>query len=399
MIRLIHTADIHLDACFANANMPPNFGNRRRQSLRDVFSGILERARASAADAVLIAGDLFEHDRVTRDTIAFLRERFSGAAPLPIFITPGNHDPYVPGSPYAAESWPENVHIFTEPKWRAVELEHIPLTVHGFAFDGYEISENPFGTLDVPSDGRRHVAVGHGSEKSHQPEGKEAYAPFDARLAVSPGLDYLALGHFHQVTAIGNGFDTTVYYSGAPEGHSFKETGPHYFLDVELLDGEATKKKARKNNPRKRVRVTPVPSANVVYETFHIDCSEFATTQQVVEALRERAADNGKRCIARCVLTGECDVSLQEELPTVADAAEGVFLFLDLVDQTQPIEDEAAAADGDTSLAAFLQRMGAHIADAPDEAKRAMLVRAREVGLAAYNNRDVPIRGSGGGAA
>ena len=79
MIRLIHTADIHLDACFANANMPPNFGNRRRQSLRDVFSGILERARASAADAVLIAGDLFEHDRVTRHSAGVAAERNGSA--------------------------------------------------------------------------------------------------------------------------------------------------------------------------------------------------------------------------------------------------------------------------------------------------------------------------------
>ena len=36
------------------------FGNRRRQSLRDVFSAILRRAKEWPADAVLIAGDLFE---------------------------------------------------------------------------------------------------------------------------------------------------------------------------------------------------------------------------------------------------------------------------------------------------------------------------------------------------
>ena len=43
--------------------------------------------------------------------------------------------------------------------------------------------------------------------------------------------------------------------------------------------------------------------------------------------------------------------------------------------------------------------MDTQIADAPDDKQRAMLVRARETGLAAYQDRDLPIRGIEGGAA
>jgi DNA repair exonuclease SbcCD nuclease subunit len=387
MIRLVHTADIHLDACFADAGMPPGFGNRRRQSLRDVFSAILEHAHAAKADALLIAGDLFEQGRVTRDTTAFLRDAFARIAPVPVFIAPGNHDPYLGGSPYATETWPRNVHIFREPRWQAVELESSPLTVHGFAFDGFDISENPFASLSVPQDGRCHVAVGHGSERSRQPEGKDSYAPFDVTQIASPKLDYLALGHFHQVTEVTGDFHTTVYYSGAPEGHSFKETGPHHFLDIEIRDAKEDR------DGRRRVHVTPVPSSRDLYASYTLDCSEFASTHQLVQALRGLAGDGAANLIARCVLTGTCDASLQQELHTVPDAVKGLFSFLDLVDRTYLIDDYAETGGEDTSLSAFLQQMDARIADAPDEAHRRMMARAREVGLAAYHDRDVPIRG------
>jgi len=160
-MRLVHTADIHLDASFAGTGMPAAFGNRRRQSLRDVFRSIVSRAGEWPADALLIAGDLFEQERVTKDTVAFLIGEFWSIAHVPVFIAPGNHDPYTPDSPYACEEWPENVHVFDQPVWQACSLADRPLVVHGFAFDGPDISSSPFGKLAVPDDGRVHVAVAH----------------------------------------------------------------------------------------------------------------------------------------------------------------------------------------------------------------------------------------------
>jgi len=184
-MKLIHTADIHLDICFAGWGVPAALGNRRRQSLRDVFHAIIERAGTWPADAVLIAGDLFERDRVSRDTIAFLVSEFKSIPHVPVFISPGNHDPFSPESPYAAENWPENVTIFKEPRWESHAVKGGLLTVHGFGFDGPSLSINPFGTLTI--EGKSiHVAVAHGSERGHQPPDKSAYAPFDARDAAPP---------------------------------------------------------------------------------------------------------------------------------------------------------------------------------------------------------------------
>jgi DNA repair protein SbcD/Mre11 len=379
-MRLIHTADVHLDASFAGAGMPPGLGNRRRQSLRDVFQSILDRAREWPADAVLVAGDLFDHDRVSRDTVAFLRESFQAIAPIPVFIAPGNHDPFVSGSPYATEDWPANVHIFNRPFWTSYALDNLPLTVHGFAFDGPDISANPFGTLAAPEDDRIHVAVAHGSERGSQPPGKMSYAPFLAQEASVPGLRYLALGHFHDVKRIPGDYETVMYYAGAPEGHDFSETGPHHFLEIEIADAG-------------QVQVLPANSSRAVYEIKSVDCSALTNSNQLVDLLRGFAVQPGPDQLLRVLLWGEIQPGIQAVLPVVHDAVAEVFAFLDLVDETHPLDDYAALAKTDTTMGVFVQQITRAIEDAPSPEQRAMLERARQAGLAAYRGRDLPIRG------
>lgn len=379
-MRLIHTADVHLDASFAGSGMPPGLGNRRRQSLRDVFRQILRRAAEWPADAVLVAGDLLDSERANRDTIAFLREAFEETRPIPVFIAPGNHDPFMPGSPYLTESWPANVHIFDRPEWSARELEDTPLTVHGFAFDGPDISMNPFGALAVPKDGRIHVAVAHGSERSRQPAGKMSYAPFDVATAAAEGLNYLALGHFHALTPIPGAYGTTVYYSGAPEGHGFNETGPRHYLEVEISEEGV-------------VRATPIVSSRMQYEVRMVDCGDFTNSGQLVEALRGFVTEGTPNQLMRVLLQGEIQPTIQNALAAVQDAVAEDFIFLDLLDETHPVDDYAALARANTTMGAFVARISQEIADAPDTARRAVLERARQAGLNAYRGRDLPIRG------
>jgi len=378
-MRLVHTADVHLDACFAGSGMPPGFGNRRRQSLRDVFRAIIERAGHWPADALLIAGDLYEQARVTRDTIAFLQGEFESIGHVPVFIAPGNHDPYTTDAPYATEAWPENVHIFREPAWREFRMDAGGLVVHGFAFDGPDISSSPFGALDVPEDGETHVAVGHGSERRHLPEGQKLYNPFDAEDAAVEGLAYLALGHFHDVIRIEGDFGTAVYYSGAPEGHSFGHTGMRHYLEVEIEAG--------------KVSVRPAPSSRVVYTAHAVDCTGFTTAQQAVDAIRNLPNDFGLPQIARVTLTGQCLPSFRGASSAIWDAVSDRFTYLDLRNETLPEEDYDALAREKTSLGLFVAKLNQELRDTTDESRRRLLERARDVGLAAYRGRELDIHG------
>lgn len=382
MIRVIHTADVHLDRCYAAAGASAAFGNRRRQALRDVLQGIVRRAAEWPADALLIAGDLFEQDRVTRDTIAYLRHLFESAAPLRVFIAPGNHDPAHPGSPYRTEPWPDNVTIFTAPEWTRADVDGTPLAVHGFGFDGPEISRNPFGRLRVPDDGRVHVAVGHGSEMGALPPNKGAYAPFRAEDAAPDGLVYLALGHYHGVKQINGPFRTRMYYSGAPEGHDFGEPGPHYHLEV-TIDGE-------------QVQIEMALSCRTIYTVHQLDCTEFKTGQQVVDSVRELALRTPQAEVARVVLTGAPPASWRHEIPAMRDALAQHFDWLDLVDALETAEDFDILARDGTALGTFVARVTEELSDTTDPARRRMLERAREVGLAAFRGAPMAVRGLSG---
>jgi len=350
--------------------------------VRDAFLKIVKRAGEWPADALLIAGDLFEHDRVNGDTVAFLRAAFESIPHVPVFIAPGNHDPYLPDSPYATKRWPNNVFLFTTPVWTAHELARLPLTVHGFGFDGPDISSNPFGKLVVPNDDREHVAVAHGSEMGSLPPGKGAHAPFDANAAVPDGLRYLALGHYHGAKKIPVRNGVWVQYSGSPEGHDFGEPGLHTYAEVEL-DG-------------RDIRVREVPSASAVFETHAIDCAKCESTQEIVDAIRALPAPDSVARIARIVLSGAAPQEIHAGLAAIYDALRTGFDHLELVDRLELEEDFAALANEQSSLGGFIAALNAQLRDTTDERHRAVLLRSREVGLAAYRGRTLPIRGAFG---
>lgn len=378
-MRLIHTADVHLDRCYAAERLAPGEANRRRQRLREAFREVARRAGEWPADALLIAGDLFELERVTRDTVAFLQAEFASIPHVLVCIAPGNHDPFTARSPYATETWPENVVIFSRPEWTAHEAPGRPLTIHGFGFDGPDPSANPFGALRIAEDGRIHAAVAHGSEMGRQPADKGVYAPFRAADAAAPGLAYLALGHLHAMTPVTGDFDTRIYYSGAPQGHHFGERGVHGYLEVEL-DGSDLSVAFRRACP-------------AIFETYSVDCAGFRTSQQVIDAVRALARPEAAALLARVTLTGTAAPEWRGELDAVRDVLAPEFDYLELIDETEPAEDFDALAAQPTSLGEFVRRLNDDLRDTTDPGRRRLLLRARELGAAAYTGRPMSVPG------
>jgi exonuclease SbcD len=368
-----------LDLSYASSGFGPALASQRRQSVRDAFRSILERAKTWPADAVLIAGDLFEVDRVSADTLAFTRDALELAAPVSIYIAPGNHDPYVGHSPYVLDPWPDNVHIFSSPHWASRLQQNVPLTVHGFAFDGYDISRNPFSELRVPKDGRIHVAVAHGSERGSLPESKQAYAPFRAEEVAQPELAYLALGHYHGYSEIATSKGTLIRYSGAPEGHDFSEQGMHHFVEVEINGANVVAK--------------PVPSSRAIYVAHTIDCTGLEHANQLVDAIRNLPHEGDLPHLVRITLTGLCLPSISHELQLVNDIASSHFQYFQLINETSSLEDFDALASENTTLGEFMRRINSEIRDTADPARRRMLERARETGLAACRGQQLATLG------
>ena len=87
-LRVLHTADVHLDSDGGG-----NPGQRAAHHERDrrVFRRIVDRALTDTVDLLLIAGDLFDHNRVPDETVEFARTELDRLR-QPVIILPGNHD-------------------------------------------------------------------------------------------------------------------------------------------------------------------------------------------------------------------------------------------------------------------------------------------------------------------
>jgi len=218
-MKLLHFADVHLDAQFGWADHA--VASRRREAIRQALVRILDIGLERQVDAILCAGDLFEYERITPDTVAFLRAQFARLNTTPVYISPGNHDHCSADSIYRQVTWPANVHIFVTDRLEPVTLEK-GITLWGAA---HLVPANTGDFLDGFRVDRQGVnlALFHGSERSQWTmlgEGKQPHAPFEAAELERAGIDQAMLGHYHKP------LDAPRYtYPGNPEALTFGESG------------------------------------------------------------------------------------------------------------------------------------------------------------------------------
>jgi DNA repair exonuclease SbcCD nuclease subunit len=299
-MRLLVFADLHLDAPFAWAE--PEVARARRRALRRCLERVCELAVSQRCDALCCAGDLFEQERFTPDTAAFLRDTFAKLDPLPVFLAPGNHDWLGPASLYHQVEWTGNVHLFT-----SARLEPVTLT-DGFTLWGaaHRAPANTPCLLDgfTVDRGGVHVALFHGSEQgdlAFQEQGKIPHAPFRAAQIPAAGLHHALVGHFH--TPRDADHHT---YPGNPEPLTFGETGQRGAVVVEVDASGVTSRR------RHRVAGTEVHDVTVALDGV-------AHSSQVRD--RVAAALAGLAGTVRVTLAGEVAPEVEVDLADLRGAA------------------------------------------------------------------------------
>ena len=138
MAKVLHAADFHLDSAFRS--LPEEQARLRRQESRELPGRLVDWANDHGAQLMLLAGDLFDSDRLFSQTAQMLVQalsRFRGT----VVIAPGNHDWLSAASPYRQPIWPENVHIFLGRGMERLTLPELGCTVYGAAFTAPEEAE------------------------------------------------------------------------------------------------------------------------------------------------------------------------------------------------------------------------------------------------------------------
>ncbi len=321
MIKLLHTGDVHLDSAFAG--LDTRHAEIRRNELRAAFTSMMTYARANAVDAVLIAGDLFDGDLVTRETLALLlREftRFEG----PVYIAPGNHDPASSGSIWTRTKFPENVHIFRSNTLEVVDHPTLPLTFYGYAFTENDLVTVPIENLSVSDLSRVNVLVGHCDMLGMKKHIKDC--PMTAAHLDAFGADYAALGHIHNPPTPGH--DGRWCYCGCLEARAFDETGAKGACVVEI---------EKNGTMPSSVTIRRVRFSKRRYEKADLALTGASTQADVREAVENYVNEHhfGEDTLLSLRLTGVVEPSLVIDTSSLEKDGFGLFL-LRVEDATMP---------------------------------------------------------------
>jgi DNA repair exonuclease SbcCD nuclease subunit len=265
-MRLLHIADVHLDRTFAGMSFAGCDSGRRRALLRKAFEWMVNVAIERGADALTIAGDLFELEHVTSDTAAFVARQL-GRLSCPVVVAPGNHDPASLASPYRTQEWPANVIVALESRPTAVRVAGAVIWALGYP--GREIDQDVLRGFRVPSDERTQILVVHGVDVAtlgtDRPWGGLSLTPADV---MAMGFDHALLGHIH-AGHIGE----VISWPGSPVPLDPSETtGNHGAIWVEATEDGLS------------MEVVPAPIA--FFETVGVDLGEVADSNQLAALLR-----------------------------------------------------------------------------------------------------------------
>jgi DNA repair exonuclease SbcCD nuclease subunit len=260
MVRFIHTSDWQIGASFTWAGpRSQRLAEARLEAAKAVVAAAIEQQ----VDFVLVAGDTFEDHDVEDALVRRVVEILGAAAPIPIHVLPGNHDPLAPGAVWERTSWrsrPAHIHLCTERRpihvSGDVELLACPLkqkvsredpTAWLAATQAAPGTPRSSAGKDAPRTAIR-IGLAHGALDVL---GVHSNFPISARAAERYQLDYLALGDWHGRREFGR-----AVYSGTIEPTNFDEQGAGQALLVQI-DG-----------PGEPARLTALPTRILTWHSL-----------------------------------------------------------------------------------------------------------------------------------
>jgi DNA repair protein SbcD/Mre11 len=212
-LRVLHTADVHLDSD-AYGDEAQRAAHRARE--RGIFRRIVDCALTERVDLLLIAGDLFDHNRVPDETVEFVRSQLDRLR-QPVVILPGNHDCLRTSAIYDRHDFTagaDHVRVIRRLQGESIDLPDLGAIVWGRAMEEHEPGFSPLAGIPGRDEQRWCIAMGHGFfYDERQPPDRSS--PIFAEEIRDAGWDYFALGHHHSRTDVSQG-RVAAHYAGAP---------------------------------------------------------------------------------------------------------------------------------------------------------------------------------------
>jgi len=191
-IKIVHTSDVHLDCRDAEVE---------RDGYRNVseraFATVVDLTVSASADLFLIAGDLFDSNRVVDADLEFVYDQLR-RVDCPVVLIPGNHDVHDHTSVWDRIDFSEagdHVHALDVPEGRLLELPEIKASIWGRAMTEHAPKNVPLSGVTKGPEDFWHIGMAHGDVLGDRTLGCASPITYD-EIGESD-LHYLALGHVH----------------------------------------------------------------------------------------------------------------------------------------------------------------------------------------------------------
>ena len=358
MLRIIHTADVHLGARHDDLGEQAS-AQRERQFA--AFTAAVDLALAEKVDLFLIAGDLFDSNVQPRRSVERVAAQLKRLAESRIrtVIIPGTHDCYDRASIYRADdlkalsgSRPDDdlVTILT-PDQPSIHVASCDVVVHGPVFATKKAPHSPLRDLagrpgDPPATWR--IGMVHGSIAIPGKTERDDVVITADEIAAT-GFDYLAMGHWHSTQHARAG-GVTYAYAGAPEPVALHQDRAGKVLLVEL----------EQTDDRRAVTVQERQVGATRFEKVEIDAAGLTSQPALIESLRKKG-DPDLVLDARVV--GVRPDELDLDLDEIEAALAASFLKVRVRDASVPALTEGALPPPDTIAGAFIRDLEARIAE------------------------------------
>ena len=317
MMKMIHCADLHLDAKLS-AHLPIDKIESRKAELLHTFLRMIDFANDHDVKAILISGDLYDTNQVSVTARNTFVEAVLRNPQIDFYYLRGNHD--TESNFQKQEQMPKNLKLFKE-SWTSYGTGRN----HNIVITGAELTEKNssaiFDQLQLEKD-KIHIVMLHGQEMTYQGKDKTAVIPL--RMLKNKGIDYLALGHVHEYKwdeLDGRGIWC---YPGCLEGRGFDECGEHGFVLL-TIDEE-----------NRKVSHEFVPFAYRKVYTLPVDISECMTTFDVSDRINQELVKGGvsETGLVKIILTGARDVSSELNMVLLRELFEPDFYFFKICDES-----------------------------------------------------------------
>ncbi len=358
MLRIIHTADIHLGARHDDLGVQAA-AQRDRQFA--AFRATVDMALEEKVDLVLIAGDLFDSNVQPRRSV----ERVAGElkrlamARIRTVIIPGTHDVYDRTSIYraydlkamAGSTDHDDLVTVLTPEQGKVHLAALDVIVHGRVFDTKRAPVSPLQGLDAgteTSGATWRIGMVHGSIAIPGKTDRDEVVITSDEIAGSR-LDYLALGHWHS-TQQGRAGAVAYAYAGAPEAVALDQDRAGKVLLVELEEAEG----------KRIVTIEDRIVGRTKFQRVELDATGIANQPAMIESLDKRADPD---LVLDVRVVGVRPDELDLHIDEIESALAPSFLKVRVRDISSPALTEGTLPSPDTVVGAFIRDLEARIAE------------------------------------